>query len=239
MVVTIQNVQLNVVKQGQNGPYTVHIITYEGEAYGGRPGKVVTRDVFLNSMTFPNLPNQAAALQVGQLVELTFVPGRNPKYKDLSNIVPANAQSGQQQQYQQPAPQQPAPQQQTAPSQPVYQQTAPTQAPVAKPAYKGRDFAAEQQHKDDQEDLKSARINRQTALKAGVHLVTALLAKESGYKKTIKLDVLALDVEKMADQFEAYLLRINGFDEMADEQAPPPDDQQEPPTFNPEDDIPY
>ena len=241
MAVTIQSVQLNVVKQGTGGPYTVHIITYENEPYGGRPGKVVTRDVFLNSRDFPNLPAQAAALQVGQQVELTFVPGRNPKYKDLSNILPAGQQGYQQQNQapnQQPQYQQQG-QQQTAPTQPAYNQTQPAVRPApAKPAYKARDFAAEQKHRDDRDDLTSARINRQTALKAAVEVVAALLGREgTTYKKTIKADVVGMEVEKLADQFEAYLLKVNGFADMAeDEQAPLPTEE---PVFNPEDDIPY
>ena len=230
MVVTIQNVQLNVVKQGRSGPYTVHIITYQGPEYQGRPGKVVTRDIFLNSRDYPQLPQQAAALQIGQQAELTFVAGRNPQFKDLTSIIPAGQQQQQSQQNNYQYQGQPQNQQ------PVRQTPAPQTQAAPKPAYKVRDFAAETRHRDERDDLTSARINRQTALKAGVDLVIALLAKD-GYKKTIKLDVLALDVEKMADQFEAYLLKINGFEAMAEEEQPPLPTEE--PLYTNEEDIPY
>jgi hypothetical protein len=213
MEATVVSVQPNVTKSSKAGkPYTVHVFVYQPDPYQGQAKPPTTRNVFTEDRDNPELAGKILALQPGQRITLTFV--QNGQYQNLTDVMVIGGQS-------QPAPQQVPAQQQ--PQQPV---TASEQAPQ-------KDYAADREEKDA---ARTANINRQTALKAAVEIVKGLLAKD-GFKKTIKGAILAEEVIALADTFEAYLLKLNGFADMSQEQEEPL--PYEEPVYNPEDDIPF
>ena len=195
MEATVISVQPNVTKQGRSGSYQVHIFTYQGDPYKGQPKPPTERMVFTNNRDFPELPGKVLALQPGQRVNLTF--DNSGQYPNLTDVFVI--QGGQ------------SPPQQAPPQQYQQQQTPPAGQfmPGPAPEEKKKDYTAEREAKDAE---KQVLIVRQVALKAGVEIVVAMLAREKQYKQKMELDVLATDAIHLADLFERYVFNVQDFD---------------------------
>lgn len=210
MQATIISLQPNITKQGNGGPYQVHLLKYQQDPSSGYPQKAPTeRPVFAENRDIPDLAGKVLALQPGQHVELLFRPqARNPQFKELYDVIvmgsgPSYEQPGQNVQQQGNYQQAPMPQEQ-------YQQQRPPQqtAPPAKPVYKGRDYVAEQKHKDEQQAITQISIQRQVCLKGALDIVLQLLQRDGYYAKKMKQELLIDEVVLFADSFEAYLLGL-------------------------------
>ena len=208
MEATVVSVQPNVTKQGNGGPYQVHMFTYQPDSspqYGAKPPP--TRPIFVVDRNYPDLPNKVVALQPGQRVLLNFVQGANPRFKDLTDVQVIGAAG---------APQQPPQQYQPQEQPQQYTQAAPAVAPQACSKEK---YWQDKALRDAENDV---RIVRECAIKAGVELVKGFIAKEGYYTKKVKPDVVAVDVLLLADIFEEYIHRQKDFNpEQGFEEEPP------------------
>ena len=199
MQATVVGVQPHVTKQGPKGPYVVHLFTYQPDsnpAYAPKPP--TTRFVFAEDFNCPDLAPKVLALLPGQRVQLTFVPGNNPKFKNLVDVVVLGAGA---------PPPEPQYEQQSTPPQSSAPYQAPTPAP--QPQVSGRDKYWED--KAERDVVTDGRIVRECALKAGVELVSSLLARvddkgKGYYPKTIKQELLAEEAIFFASKFEVFLL---------------------------------